>query len=277
MEKIVFVGAGSMAEAVIAGICKQGTIQPTDVSVMNRADEERLYFLQKKYGISIVSSDKRELHQADLIVLATKPKDVHVAMEQIRPFVPTNAVVLSVLAGVSIATIQAGLGNHAIARSMPNTSATIGKSATGVAWNSSINSIEKQQILSLLSSIGIVAEVKEEQLHAVTAVSGSGPAYIYYLAEALEIAAIRAGIEQPTARELIIQTIEGAACMLRDTQDEPALLREQVTSPGGTTEAGLHALALGGFCEAVFSCIDQAEKRSRELGSYVSGNVSSSL
>ena len=267
MEKIVFVGAGSMAEAVIAGICKQGTVTPSNVFVMNRADEARLQLLQNTYGISIVSADKNELRNADLIVLATKPKDVYTAMEQISPLLNEQAVVLSVLAGVSMETIELGLGKHAIARSMPNTSAAIGKSATGIAFNSSMNTKEKQEILKLLSSIGIVAEVEEDDLHAVTALSGSGPAYIYYLAEALETAAMRAGIEQRIARDLIIQTIEGAACMLRQTQDEPALLRENVTSPGGTTEAGLRALTSAGFQEAVFSCIEHAEKRSRELGS----------
>ncbi|MBD7906756.1 pyrroline-5-carboxylate reductase [Sporosarcina gallistercoris] len=267
MEKIVFVGAGSMAEAVIAGICKQGTVKTENVFVMNRADEARLEFLQNTYGISIVSSDKNELRSADLVVLATKPKDINTAMEQISSLVNKHAVILSVLAGISIATIESGLGKHPIARSMPNTSAAIGKSATGVSWNSSISSEEKQEILNLLSSIGIVAEVEEDDLHAVTALSGSGPAYVYYLAEALETAAIRAGIEQPIARDLIIQTIEGAACMLRQTQEEPSLLRENVTSPGGTTEAGLQALTSGGFHEAVFSCIQHAEKRSRELGS----------
>ncbi|WP_432355417.1 pyrroline-5-carboxylate reductase [Sporosarcina sp. A2] len=276
MKTIVFVGAGSMAEAVIAGICKQGTIHPTNVFVMNRADEERLQFLQVEYGISLVSADKSELHSADLIVLATKPKDVHTAMKQIRPFISKSCVILSVLAGVSISTIESGLGKHAVARSMPNTSAAIGKSATGVAWNSLIGNNEKQDILRLLRSIGIVEEVDEDNLHAVTALSGSGPAYIYYLAEALEVAAIRAGIEQSTARELIIQTIEGAACMLRSTKDEPALLREHVTSPGGTTEAGLQALEMGGFNEAVFKCIEQAEKRSRELGLPIVNNASSS-
>lgn len=276
MEKIVFVGAGSMAEAVIAGICKQGIVEPQDVFVMNRADDARLHLLKSTYGVSIVSSDKKELRTADLIVLATKPKDVYTVMEQIAPLMNEQAIVLSVLAGVSIHTIESGLGKHAIARSMPNTSAAIGKSATGVAFNCSMTSKEKQEILELLSSIGIVAEVEEDDLHAVTALSGSGPAYIYYLTEALETAAIKAGIDQATARRLIIQTIEGAACMLRQTQEEPALLRKNVTSPGGTTEAGLRALASGGFHQAVFNCIEHAEKRSRELGAAeVKENTSS--
>lgn len=275
MEKIVFVGAGSMAEAVIAGICKQKTVDSSSVYVMNRSDDDRLHHLQECYGVSIVSSSRNELKSADLIVLATKPKDVQVAMEQIVPLLKKEAVILSVLAGVPISTIERGLGLRGIARSMPNTSAAIGKSATGVAWNSIIEKKDKQQILALLGSIGIVVEVEEDQLHAVTALSGSGPAYVYYLAEALEKAAIQAGIEQPIARELIIQTLDGAAGMMQKTQEEPDVLRKNVTSPGGTTEAGILALSEGGFQEAVKSCIQDAENRSRELGNS-NGKVESS-
>ncbi|MDW0111307.1 pyrroline-5-carboxylate reductase [Sporosarcina aquimarina] len=275
MEKIVFVGAGSMAEAVIAGICKQKSVDSSSVYVMNRSDDDRLRHLQESYGISLVSSNRNELKSADLIVLATKPKDVQVAMEQIVPLIKKETVVLSVLAGVPISAIELGLGLRGIARSMPNTSAAIGKSATGVAWNSIIDKKDKQQILTLLGSIGIVVEVEEDQLHAVTALSGSGPAYVYYLAEALEKAAIQAGIDQPIARELIIQTLDGAASMMQKTQEEPDILRKNVTSPGGTTEAGIRALSEGGFQEAVQSCIQGAETRSRELGK-ANGKVKSS-
>ena len=228
MEKIVFVGAGSMAEAVIAGICKQKTVNLSNIYVMNRADDARLFSLQQTYGISIVSSDRRELLAADVVVLATKPKDVKSAMKQITSLISDETLVLSVVAGVSIKTIETELGNRPVARCMPNTSATIGKSATGVAWNNYIGTHQKEHILTLLHSIGVVVEVCEQDLHAVTALSGSGPAYIYYLAEALESAALQVGLEQKVARELIIQTIEGAANMLRITKEQPAILRGNV-------------------------------------------------
>lgn len=266
LKKIVFIGAGSMAEAVIAGIVKQGVIEPQHVYVMNKSDEERLISLQNQYGVSIVCKNKEALKTADLVILATKPKDIHQAMADIRPLLMTQAAVLSVIAGVSIQTIENGLGARPVARSMPNTSATIGKSATGIAMNNAVDDTMRQHVLGLLEAIGLVKEVEEDDLHAVTALSGSGPAYVYYLAEALEEAAISKGISKDIARSLIIQTLEGAAAMMKETGTEPAELRKNVTSPNGTTEAGLRALEGRLFKEAIGECIDKATARSRELG-----------
>lgn len=266
MKTIVFIGAGSMAEAVISGIVERGAIAPHNVYVMNKSDDERLISLQNKYGISIVCKEKEILKKADLIVLATKPKDIHQVMADIRPLLQDEAAILSVIAGISIDTMESGLGQRPIARSMPNTSATIGKSATGVAMNAAVDETFRQHVLGLLEAIGLVKEVEEDDLHAVTALSGSGPAYIYYLAEALEEAAIDKGLTKDVARSLIIQTLEGAAAMLKDTRTEPAELRKNVTSPNGTTAAGLQALEEGMFKETIASCIEKASTRSRELG-----------
>lgn len=268
MKTIVFIGAGSMAEAVIAGILEQGAIAPHNVYVMNKSDDARLTSLQNKYGISIVCKEKEILKKADLVVLATKPKDIHQAMADIRPLLQDEAAILSVIAGISIGTMESGLGTRPIARSMPNTSATIGKSATGVAMNGAVDETLRQDVLGLLEAIGLVKEVEEDDLHAVTALSGSGPAYVYYLAEALEEAAVDKGLTQEVARSLIIQTLEGAAAMLKETRTEPAQLRENVTSPNGTTAAGLQALEAGMFKEAIASCIEKATVRSRELGGH---------
>lgn len=266
MGKVLFVGAGSMAEAIIAGIVHQRVMPANEVYVMNKSDEDRLINLQKTYGVSIVSADRRELAQAELVILATKPKDVQQAIQDISHLLREDAAVLSVIAGVSIATIEKGVGNRAIARSMPNTSATIGLSATGIAFNASVSLEMKQRIIDLLNAIGIVEEVAEDALHLVTALSGSGPAYVYYMAEALEEAALTRGLSKEIARELIIQTLLGAATMLKETQDEPSELRRNVTSPGGTTEAGVNSLASQRFKESIAACIQSAENRSRELG-----------
>lgn len=266
MGTIVFVGAGSMAEAIIAGILNNEVIQANDIFVMNKSDDDRLSCLQKTYGVSLVCQERKALREAELIVLATKPKDIKEAMLNIADDVNGDAAVLSVIAGVSIQTIEDGLGNRPIARSMPNTSAMIGKSASGVSMNRLVDTALRNRILDLLSSIGIVKEVEEDELHTVTALSGSGPAYIYYMVEALEEAATSKGLSNDVARELIIQTIEGAAAMLRQTGEEPKLLRKNVTSPGGTTEAGLKALDDRLFKEVIMECINCAERRSRELG-----------
>ncbi|MCM3743283.1 pyrroline-5-carboxylate reductase [Sporosarcina luteola] len=266
MGKIVFVGAGSMAEAIIAGILTNEVMLPADVYVMNKSDDERLAHMQKTYGVSIVCQDRVALQNAELIVLATKPKDITQAMDDIADYINDDAAVLSVIAGVSMDTIEKGLGDRPIARSMPNTSATIGKSASGVSMNKSVDAIMRNRIFELLSSIGVVKEVDEDELHIVTALSGSGPAYVYYMVEALEEAAIANGLSNEVARELIIQTFEGAAAMLRQTGEEPEQLRKNVTSPGGTTEAGLKALEARLFKETIYDCLLSAEKRSRELG-----------
>jgi pyrroline-5-carboxylate reductase len=267
LKTIVFIGAGSMAEAIIAGIVEQGALEPQNVFVMNKSDDERLISLQHRYGVSIVCKEKVALKNADLVVLATKPKDIHRAMADTLPYLADTTAVLSVIAGISIQTIESGLGARPIARSMPNTSATIGKSATGIAMNTAVDEKMRRLVLDLLESIGMVKEVEEDDLHAVTALSGSGPAYVYYLAEALEEAAIDKGLSKDIARALIIQTLEGAAAMLKETGTEPAELRKNVTSPGGTTQAGLEALVNGMFKETIADCIGKAEARSRILGS----------
>lgn len=266
MKTIVFIGAGSMAEAVIAGIVEQGAVVPHNVFVMNRSDDERLISLHNKYGVSIVCKEKEALKNADLVVLATKPKDIHQAMADALPYLDDKTAVLSVIAGVSIQTIENGLGARPIARSMPNTSATIGKSASGIAWNHAISEELKKHILGLLESIGMVKEVEEDDLHAVTALSGSGPAYVYYLAEALEEAAIGKGLSKDIAAAPSSVWMISARAMLKETGTEPVELRKNVTSPGGTTEAGLNALENGMFKETIAQCIGKAEARSRELG-----------
>lgn len=255
-----------MAEAIIAGILTNEVMHAEDVYVMNKSDDERLSYMQRTYGVSVVCHERNALREAELIVLATKPKDIEQAMQDIADYVNDDAAVLSVIAGISIKTIENGLGNRPIARSMPNTSATIGKSASGVSMNAKVNPQMRKRILNLLLSIGIVKEVEEDELHTVTALSGSGPAYVYYMVEALEEAAIANGLSNEVARDLIIQTLEGAAAMLRQTGEEPELLRRNVTSPGGTTEAGLKTLENRSFKETILECIKSAERRSRELG-----------
>lgn len=266
MEKILFVGAGSMAEAIIAGIVKQGVLPGNQIYVMNRSDEERLCRLESLYGIHKAGKDRTFMQEMDLVILATKPKDIQQVMADIRPYLAPSTAILSVIAGISIATFEKGLGKRPIARSMPNTSATIGKSASGIAFNDDVQQEMKQSVLCLLDAIGIVKEVAEDDLHIVTALSGSGPAYIYYLVEALEEAAVQRGLRADDARDLIIQTLEGAAAMLKRTGEEPGILRENVTSPNGTTAAGLQSLEDHHFKSMIAECLASAENRSRELG-----------
>lgn len=264
MNNIVFIGAGAMTEALIQGWVEKEYVQNKQIFITNKSDKDRLYSLKDNYGVEILQS-LDHISTADLIILATKPKDAQAAMTAIVPYIQSHTAVLSVLAGIGMEAISATLGNRPIARAMPNTSATIGMSATGIAFNKEVTSELKTIYINLLNAVGIVAEVEEEQLHAITALSGSGPAYIYYLLEAFEKVGTELGIEQDIVRSLMVQTIAGSAAMLHSLQAEPSDLRRKVTSPGGTTEAGISALEKHHFFETIAACIKSAEERSKEL------------
>lgn len=264
MKNIAFIGAGSMAEAIISGWVQNGSFEKENIYVKNRSDINRLLSLKETYGVQILT-DLEKLQKMDLIVLAMKPKDARNAMEAIRPYIGNETKILSVLAGISIKTITDGLGMRPVARVMPNTSATIGMSASGISFNELVDDETKQIFLNLLQAIGIVIEVEEDQLHAITALSGSGPAYIYYLIEAFEQVGTQYGLPKEVVRNLMVQTVAGSASMLSLGKDEPAELRRKVTSPGGTTEAGIRALDQNQFKETIAACVESAEKRSREL------------
>ncbi|WP_368634068.1 pyrroline-5-carboxylate reductase [Kurthia gibsonii] len=265
MQTIVFAGAGSMAEAIIQGWVKEGVVVPPAIHVMNKSNEEKLAKLANSYGVQVVSDRRAILTNADCVILAMKPKDVMAGMNDLAPYLRKDTAVLSVVAGTSIETIQSVLGNRPVVRVMPNTSATIGMSASGMAFSEEVSDELKATFKKMLEAIGLVIEVKEEELHAITALSGSGPAYLYYLVEAFEQAGMKYGLEQGTIRSLAVQTIAGAAEMLKQSNEEPTELRRKVTSPGGTTAAGIQALENHHFKQAIEACIDEATKRSIEL------------
>ncbi|WP_419958844.1 pyrroline-5-carboxylate reductase [Psychrobacillus sp. BM2] len=266
MTKIVFVGAGAMAEAIINGLTKGNKISPEFIHVTNKSDVSQLNYLKETYDVQIVCEQKKAITEANIIFLAMKPKDANDALNSLAPYINKDATIISVIAGISIQTILNSLGNRPIARVMPNTSAAVGMSASAICWNELISDGSKLLIIDLLESIGSVKVVAEEDLHVVTALSGSGPAYFYYFAEQFESAAIKYGLEKGDARQLFIQTMEGAAQMLKNGDAEPEELRRRVTSPGGTTEAGLEQLMAHKVNEAIFACIQAAQNRSRELG-----------
>ena len=264
MNKIAFIGAGSMAEALINGWVSKNVVNPENIMVGNRSNKERLELLQKKYSVLPLDSYE-QLNEANIIILAMKPKDVHEAMKTIKSSIHPNTIILSILAGISMSTIEEGLGKRPIARAMPNTSATIGLSATGIAFNHLVTEEIRAYLFKLLEAIGIVAEVAEDQLHAITALSGSGPAYIYYLLEAFEKVGLEYGLPGNLVRSLMVQTLAGSAEMINQVKEEPNVLRKKVTSPGGTTEAGIATLDRHEFFDCIASCIRSAEQRSREL------------
>ncbi|WML45207.1 pyrroline-5-carboxylate reductase [Neobacillus sp. PS3-40] len=267
MKKIVIVGAGSMAEALISGIVKNDLLDPKNIWTTNRTNEERLVTLNKQYGVQFTYDIKELFEDAEVVVLAMKPKDALQAIKQIRSHLTKQMLIISVLAGIAISAIEELAEKPlAIARAMPNTSATVGKSATAIAVNKVVSSNQLETIKHLFGTVGLTTFVPEDQLDAVTGLSGSGPAYIYYLVEAMENSAVEIGLERQMAKELIVQTLIGAAEMLKSTTKPSKQLRQEVTSPGGTTEAGIQILEEHKVQQAFISCIKAAAIQSKKMG-----------
>ncbi|WP_078411578.1 pyrroline-5-carboxylate reductase [Priestia abyssalis] len=265
-KTIAFLGAGSMAEAMISGIVHAGKIPCDQIMVTNRNNKERLIELRKKYGVTVAARDALQLDEIDILVLAMKPKDAEQALSSIKHKLTPRQLVLSVLAGITTSFMEEHLHeNQPVIRVMPNTSSMMRESATAIspgrhASNEHI-SIAKQ----LLASIGEVYMISEDKMDIFTGIAGSGPAYFYYLMEHIEKAGKAEGLDPELARQIGAQTILGAAKMIMGQEETPAELRENVTSPNGTTAAGLAALEKHGGGEAMIQAIKGASKRSKEL------------
>jgi pyrroline-5-carboxylate reductase len=272
--KITFVGAGSMAEAIIRGLVTNKIATPHNVRVINRQDRAKLEAVRSQYGVMTAGDQAAKdefVTSADIVVLAFKPKDAVEGLRSLKHLFRPGQLLISVIAGLATATMISVLeAELAIARTMPNTSSTIGLGATGICFSSAVQEGQKQLALSMFESIGIVAVVDEDQLDIVTGVSGSGPAYIYYMMEAMVEGGIRGGLSAEAARLLVQQTVLGAASMVKATGEDPAELRRKVTSPNGTTFAALESLDRSGFAEGVIAAVLRAAERAREIGDSLS-------
>ncbi|MBA2879061.1 pyrroline-5-carboxylate reductase ProI [Anoxybacillus ayderensis] len=270
---ITFLGAGSMAEALISGVT-QTLYEPKQMIVTNRSRMERLTYMQQTYGVRIETNKEQAVKEANIVILAMKPKDVAESLTPIAHAFHEQQLIISLLAGVTTDTIASLIGKQMpVIRAMPNTSAAIGQSATALAQGAYATDKHVHMAKELFETVGIVTIVDEKHLHAVTGLSGSGPAYVYYLVEAMEKAADEIGLERDIAKELILQTIIGAAHMLKATNKHPSVLRKEVTSPGGTTEAGIGVLERYRYQEAMIACIKRATERSKELGEALLSSV----
>lgn len=274
MQKITFIGAGAMAEAIISGLVAENIIESKNIFATNKSNEPRLAYLNETYGITGTRSVQEAMTEANIVVLAVKPKDILATMQSIQEFITTEMLLISVAAGVHTASIEGIAAKKvAIIRAMPNTSATVGKSATAICTNEYTTTEQRQEAIKLFETVGSVVVVEEDQLDAVTGLSGSGPAYMYYLVEAMEKAAEGLGLEANTAKQLVIQTMLGAAEMLQHSTKSPAILRQEVTSPGGTTEAGLKVLQTNQVSEAIIACIEEATAQSKRMGKQISDQL----
>jgi pyrroline-5-carboxylate reductase len=263
-NKIAFIGGGNMASAMIGGLIKQGT-PASSILVVEPFEPMRDKLLQD-FGITAMAAASPVLSDAALIVWAVKPQVFKDAAQQTDNFAPT-ALHFSVAAGIRSDSIAAWLGSDNVVRSMPNTPALIGKGMTALFARSAVTASGKAWVESVVASMGEFLWLDEEsQLDAVTAISGSGPAYVFYFLEAMTEAAVKMGLSAEQGRRLAIATFSGAAELALRSDEPLALLRQRVTSKGGTTYAALTAMESANIKEHFVHAMQAAEKRAKELG-----------
>ena len=263
---ISFIGGGNMARALIGGLVEAGT-PADDITVADPSAAQR-NAAESDFGIRSSHDNAEAVAGRDVIVLAVKPQIMDEVLASIRNSISENAVAISVAAGVTLQRLGAGLGEHlALVRAMPNTPALYGAGITGMVANDRTDEAQRQRAENILGSAGEVVWIEREDLmDAVTAISGSGPAYFFALAEHLTRAGEVAGLPGETAARLARQTAYGAGVMLARSEMETAELRRRVTSPGGTTEAALNSLKSNDFEQLVKNAVEAAIRRGRELG-----------
>ncbi len=264
-KKIVFVGPGVMAEAMIAGLLRQKLAKPENL-IASGPRLERGEELRKKYGIQMTTDNVAAAHEADVLVLSVKPQRLSDVMKGIKS-VRADALILSIVAGASIKKISAGLKHKAIVRSMPNTPGQIGEGITVWAASHETSDEQRETAQKILGALGAEVFVEDESyLDMATALSGTGPAYVFLFTEALIDAGVHMGFPRRIAEQLVLQTIKGSAAFYEQAEKHPATLRNQVTSPGGTSAEALYYLEKAGFRTAISRAVWAAYQRSLELG-----------
>ncbi len=265
-QKIAFLGGGNMAEALIKGLVAAGAVKSDHVLVTD-ISADRLEHLKKSYGIVISKSNADAAREAGVIVLSVKPQVVEKVLNEISTVVDDKKLVISIAAGMSIARIEKTLkGGSRVVRVMPNTPALVLAGAAALAGGKNATSDDLALAQSIFNSVGRAFIIEEKLMDAVTGLSGSGPAYVFMIIDALSDAGVKAGLPRPLALELAAQTVYGSAKMVLETKEHPGKLRDMVTSPGGTTIEGLHALEKGKLRAVLMNAVEAATARSRELG-----------
>jgi pyrroline-5-carboxylate reductase len=267
MDSIGFIGAGNMAEALIKGTTSAGILRPENIFASD-IRSERLDMLARRYGVGPAAGNRQLASKASIVVLSVKPQDIPQVLEEIAGAISARNLVISIAAGIRTESIASALGDVPIVRVMPNTPALVGEGASALFANEAAAPLLERAV-SIFSAVGKTVILEDEDLmDAVTAVSGSGPAYYFLLTESLMKAATRLGLSEETARELLLQTAKGAAVLACEASVQGqscAELRRRVTSRGGTTEAALKVLTGADFERLVAEAVEAARDRSREL------------
>lgn len=261
------IGAGRMATALARGFTRGELIAASSLIASDPSEEARAAFGRAVPGARVVADNRQVVASAEIVLLAVKPQKMTEALTSVRDAVRPDALVLSIAAGITLPRLAAGLPNgQRIIRIMPNTPCLIGRGASAYSLGPHATATDGQLVAQLLSAVGAVFEVPETLLDAVTGLSGSGPAFVYTMIEGLTAGGVAVGMAPELAADLAARTVAGAAEMVLQTGETPAHLRNQVTSPGGTTLAGLAVLAERGFSEAAAAAVEAATRRSVELG-----------
>lgn len=279
-KKLGFIGAGNMGEALLKGLLKTQAAKPSQILASARRPE-RVRELIQAYGIG-GGSNSEVARESDVIVLCVKPQILDQVLRGISPAISRDKLIISVAAGVPIAAIErrlhpvsnaSGSGPSPakptpprIVRAMPNTPATVGAGATGIALGEHATEADLATAKTIFDSVGLTVVLEESQLDAVTGLSGSGPAYLFLIIEALADAGVKVGLSRRASLQLAAQTVLGSAKLLIESGQHPGMLKDGVTSPGGTAIAGLHTLEAGGLRNVLMNAVEAATRRSRELG-----------
>jgi pyrroline-5-carboxylate reductase len=260
-----FIGSGKMATALIRGMLRSGVAGTATIAASDPLESARAG-LAADTGIRVYEANVPVVARSDVLVLAVKPQTMPQVLAEIRPLVGPRHLVVSIVAGVSIAALLDGLGpERRLVRVMPNTPALLGEGASAYALGPGVPAADEAVVKAFLSSVGRAVRVPESMLDAVTGLSGSGPAFVYLMIEALSDGGVRVGLPRDIATMLAAQTVLGSARMVLETGLHPGVLKDQVASPGGTTIAGLHALERAGVRGALIDAVEAATRRSAEL------------
>ena len=268
--KIAVIGAGNIGGAMLGGILKTHLAEPADV-VITDASEDIRRKAEQQWKVRALGTDNRKAAAGrDVVILAVKPYIVPAVIAEIRDVLRENQIVITVAAGVPIALYESVLGTRIpLFRAMPNIPVVVEEGATAVAGNQATTPEQRKVVEKIFGALGCVVFVEESQLDAVTGLSGSGPAYVYMVIEALIDGGKKMGLSQEVARRLTEQTVLGAAKLVRDTRLHPAILRDEVVTPGGTTIAAMHELERHGLRAMLISAVEIATARSKEIGAQL--------
>ncbi len=265
-QTIGFIGAGNMAEALIRGLVRGGHIA-ADRVYASGPRAERLDQLRVAYAIHVTTDNREVARTAGLVVLAVKPQILDKVLKEIGDQLKPGTLVVSIAAGVDTEAIEGAVAEGVrVVRAMPNTPALVGAGATAISGGRHASDSDLATAKALFDAVGITVTLDETHLDAVTGLSGSGPAYIFLILEALSDAGVKVGLSRRNAQRLAAQTVMGSAKMLLETDEHVGRLKDMVTSPGGTAIAGLHTLEEGGLRTTLINAVETATKRARELG-----------